>query len=149
MPEILYINIVKYCMEVLNMKKALSVIMVIAVIAVTACFVFPAIASDTPDTAENTSSHMFCLSSYTSDNWFVYQCSDEGCSASITKSPSEVLKIWGTDYINTAPSDTSVNDSCYLDLDCSGVINARDYAMLKQACRNEIPGDDNDVVWGD
>lgn len=137
------------------MKKALSIVMVLAIVIVTAFCVFPAIAEDSPikqsltaKSLSSGSSHMFCFSSFTSDNWFVYKCSDEGCTASITKSPSEVLGIWSTDYINHSPADTGVNNSCYLDLDCNGVINARDYALLKQACKNEIPGDDNDIPWG-
>jgi len=126
--------------------------LILTIVIISACFVFPAIAADSPAKSSvlesDGSGHMFCFSSFTSDNWFVYECSDADCTARITKSPSEVIKIWNSEYINKAPSDTSVNDSCYLDLNCDGVINARDYALLKQACKNEIPGDDNDIPWG-
>jgi len=50
----------------------------------------------------------------------------------------------------TADQDDFIidNNGCYLDLDRSGIINDRDYVLIKQLCKNDIPGDDNDVIWG-
>ncbi|MBQ9531157.1 MAG: hypothetical protein IJR70_03690 [Eubacterium sp.] len=44
---------------------------------------------------------------------------------------------WNIDYVNDVPYRTGYNDSGYLDLDCNGLINGKDYAMILKLRNNE------------
>lgn len=63
-----------------------------------------------------------------------YKC--KYCDEIQTHNPDEILSLWNTDYLNKPVPQVSSENSHYLDVVQDGVINAKDYAKLKQESKH-------------
>lgn len=89
--------------------------------------------SETKDTVtEAVGSHSFVYTGNTEDGKLNYTCSV--CSKENTISPLLVYPLWNVNYVNKAPSE--ITNGYYFELNKDGIINAKDYALLRQAYKN-------------
>lgn len=74
-------------------------------------------------------SHLYIVESIndTSVDYVCPQCEDR-----ITVRKSKIILLWDTKYINKTVSNSDIDDSCYLDLNSDGIINAKDYSIINK-----------------
>lgn len=75
--------------------------------------------------------HSYSYSGTDESGSFVYICSS--CNNAVTRTPSALKLLWSTKYINKSPDDSSLTNGYYFELNCDGIINAKDYAILNKA----------------
>ncbi|MCC8073975.1 MAG: leucine-rich repeat domain-containing protein [Clostridiales bacterium] len=73
--------------------------------------------------------HQYVFDGVLDDGTLSYTCSV--CSNNITRTPTTLLVLWNSSYINTAPEDTTYG---YLfETVPDGIINAKDYSIISKA----------------
>lgn len=67
---------------------------------------------------------------YVNATHFEYVCTN--CEAHETKTSRELQNMWDIQYVNKPPNPTNIDDSSYFELFKDGIINAKDYAVLRR-----------------
>lgn len=83
--------------------------------------------SEFKDSYTDAMGHFYAVSQAVNDK-FTYTC--KSCSKQTSKTAQELYILWDIKYANKPPEGTSVNESCYLDVVCDGIINAKDYSQI-------------------